>query len=330
MDPEETISNEVVADQPPQAPIMPAAAAVPFEQENGTDDANAIREACRSLEKLEWDADDINFFFNRAETRMKVAGVKKNYTKFQVLSEIIPKKVQDQVKPILRLTEEDFPENDSYVQLKKAIIRIFGPKPEAAIARAFSRVLVDKPSSLARDLVNDLAKCKPQLACLCCAPIISYLWKKQLSSAVRAGIAHTTFNQTNFEAILQLADDIHEDTAPATATVAAIRPGLDETQPAIPYPTPEVAAVNRQAGNRGRGRGRGARGGRGRGGNTGGGQQPQSQGQGQARRGPRHPDGPPDQACRMHYRWGKSSHFCTEPLTCPWKNFISPKSNSNQ
>ena len=77
---------------------------VPFEKENGEDDANALREACRSLEKLEWDENDLPFFFNRAETRMKVAGVKKNYTKFQVLSEILPKKVQDQVKPLLRLT----------------------------------------------------------------------------------------------------------------------------------------------------------------------------------------------------------------------------------
>ena len=136
---------------------------VPFEREDGEDDANGLREAWRSLEKLEWDDNYVGFFFNRAETRMKVAGVRKNYTKFQVLSEILPKKVQDQVKPILSLAEEEFPNKDAYLQLKEAVLRIFGPNPEAAVARAFNRVLTDKPSVLARALVNDLAKCRPQV-----------------------------------------------------------------------------------------------------------------------------------------------------------------------
>ena len=39
---------------------------VPFEREDGEDDANGLREACRSLEKLEWDDNYIGFFFNRA------------------------------------------------------------------------------------------------------------------------------------------------------------------------------------------------------------------------------------------------------------------------
>ena len=36
-------------------------------------------------------------------------------------------------------------------------------EPEAAVARAFNRVLTDRPSVLARALVNDLAKCWPQV-----------------------------------------------------------------------------------------------------------------------------------------------------------------------
>ena len=312
---------------PPPTPAMPAqAAVVPFDREDGEDDAGSLREACRSLEKLEWDINDLQFFFNRAETRMKVAGVKKNYTKFQVLSEILPKKVQDQVKPILRLTEEEFPNKDGYLQLKKAVLRIFGPKPEAAIARAFSRVLVDLPSALARDLVNDLCKCQPQLSCACCTPIIAFLWKRNLSSTVRAGIAHQTFNRANFEEILQLADDIHTDTNPASATVAAVSP-LDETQPAIPYPTAEVAAIrgnNRGGRSRGRG-GRNSRSGGARGRGSG-----QGAGGGRGDRGPRHPDGPPDQCCKLHWKFGKSANFCVEPGTCPWKDIFTPKSKSNQ
>ena len=48
-------------------PIMPA-----FEDENGVDDAGALKEACTSLQRLEWDDNDLGFFFNKAETRMKM------------------------------------------------------------------------------------------------------------------------------------------------------------------------------------------------------------------------------------------------------------------
>ena len=68
-----------------------------FEDENGTDDAGALGNGLRSLEKLEWNENDLPFFFNRVETRMGSAGVKKNFTKFQILSEILPSRIQNQV-----------------------------------------------------------------------------------------------------------------------------------------------------------------------------------------------------------------------------------------
>ena len=50
---------------------------VNFEDENGVDEAGALGAGLRSLEKLEWDDKDLAFFFNRVETRMGSAGVKK-------------------------------------------------------------------------------------------------------------------------------------------------------------------------------------------------------------------------------------------------------------
>ena len=129
---------------------------VTFEDENGNDTEGAMAAAMKSLERLQWSDDDVNFYFNRAETRMKIAGVKKNYTKFQILSEIIPTKVQNAVKSILRKEETDFPNKDGYKILKKEIIRIFGLRPEKTMERALNRVLVDTPSQLARDLVGDV------------------------------------------------------------------------------------------------------------------------------------------------------------------------------
>ena len=86
------------------------------------------------------------------------------------------------IKKFLRKSETEFPNKDSYKQLKKEILRIFGPRPETATD------LVGPPSSLARELKDDI--CQHELDCDCCPAVISYLWKKQLSAQVRAGIAH--------------------------------------------------------------------------------------------------------------------------------------------
>ena len=91
--------DSIVASDDEDTSPETSAIMVAFEDENGTDGDNALGNALRSLEKLEWQTNDLAWYFNRVEIRMGVANVKKNYTKFQVLSEIIPSKVQDQVKP---------------------------------------------------------------------------------------------------------------------------------------------------------------------------------------------------------------------------------------
>ena len=199
---------------------------------------------------------------------MTAVGVKKNYAKFQVLSTVIPKKIIDEVKPLLRRKETEYPNKNAYRLLKDEILRIFGPKPSAAVDRALGRVLTGKPSTLARALVNDL--CKKQLDCECCPGIVLALWRRHLPDHVRSGIAHCKFNKNTFDEVLELADDIFESRSAVASVSAVARAGqaaqLDETQPAIPYANPEVSAVSRGRGGRGgRGRGRGNRGG-GRGG----------------------------------------------------------------
>ena len=315
----EPASEDTVDESVEQEPARMAA----FEDENGTDDAGALGNALKSLEKLQWNEADIKIFFNKAETRMTVAGVKKNFTKFQVLSEILPQTVQDECKPLMNKGESDFAENNGYKLLKQEVLRIFGPRLEDAMERALARVMTGKPSQLARALVNDLAKCPSQLNCTCCPGIISAMWKRQLPSNVRAGIAHMEFNQTNYNAILQLADDIHSATAiPAVSAVSAVT-NLNETQPALPYPVPEVSAIRggRGRGNRGRG-GRG-RGGRGSSGGAANGSQPQPP----KHKGTKHPDLPPGEwrGCGMHFRWGRGSYFCSEPSTCPWRDIYAAK-----
>ena len=310
--------------------IMPDPVIVNFEDEDGVDLDRAMQDATKTVERVTFEVEDLPFYFQQVEAKMAAAGVKKNYTKFQVLSNILPAKVISEVKPLLRLQATDFPNKDAYKQLKREIMRIFGPKKTAGMERALGRVLVGKPSQLARALVNDLCPVK-QLACTCCAAHVHALWKKQLPSQVRAGIAHTTFTKETFNAVVELADDIFDDITPAPSVAAARKSvaavNLDETQPAIPYAEPEVAAT-RRGGRGGRGRGRG---GRGRGGNNA--QQASSSSSSSTssaappNRGTKHPDLPAgnQQWCSMHFKWGKNSHFCSAPSTCPWKDVYTPR-----
>ena len=78
---------------------------IAFQDEDGVDEAGVLREACRHVEKMEWDDNDVAFFFSKVEIKMSAVGVKKQYTKFQVLSTVLPKKVEDQVKSLLVKTE---------------------------------------------------------------------------------------------------------------------------------------------------------------------------------------------------------------------------------
>ena len=331
---------------------------VNYDEENGEDaPASAMQDACRSVARIEFDQTDLNFFFKQVEIKMKSSGVKKQFTKMEVLTTILPKKVIDEVKPILLKDEDQFPENDSYKQLKKEIIRIFGPGEGAAFERAFGRVLSGKPSQLARAIVNDM--CPHQLTGCCCAKWVQGLWLRQLPVSTRQAIASIPFTAENFADICKKADENYAQSHPHAVTqIAAVTaapvPQNQYVQPSLP-PTAqlfspqdsfhqgwqdvngqqEVAAVSYQAWRsrgrgqfRGNGRNRGFRGNRGggnRGASSGGSGGSQYSASNPRHKGPRHADQPPFEACKKHWDWGKSAHYCLEPASCPWKSFFTPR-----
>ena len=271
---------------------MPEPAIVPFQDEDGVDENGALREACARVEKVAWDENDLHFTFTQIETKMASSGVKKQFTKFQVLTEALPKVVINECKDLLRRNEAEFPDKNAYKLLKQKVLRVFGPKQEDAVDRALGRVMAGKPSQLARALVDDI--CQNNFDCKCAAVTVA---------AVSSGVA------------------------PAGV---GTNPSLNETQPALQYPVAqEVNAIGRGRGGRGRGN-RGYRGNRGGNRNNRGGQQSggASGGGGQNRfSGTKHPDLPDGEwrGCSMHFRWGRSAFFCSEPSTCPWKDIYTPK-----
>ena len=314
---------------------------VNYDSETAEDVGEALQAACRSLKGYEFEQSDLDFYFNQVELQMRTNGVKKNYTKFLVLSSILPAKVRDQVKPLLRKQESDYTNAGQmpYKVLKDKILAIFRPPQESEFERAMSRVLSGRPSDLARELVNDL--CDHELVGCCCSKFIVGLWKKQLPLSVRQSIASMTFNADNFEAIVKLADDVFSQGR--QSQVSALSGAVSLPAPAVfdeafrdELPSDQVQQVaGLGRGGRGGGGQRGGRGqrgffrGQGRGGGRGGrgGQQnqsaqggvAQSQGQIQSKNShsrhktQRHPDNPPFQSCFQHWTYGKSAHFCMEP-----------------
>ena len=329
---------------------------VNYDEANGTDAAGALKDGIQQLKSLEWDKDDLGFIFNQIEIRMETSGIKKQWSKLQALTTILPKYVIDELKPLLCMRESEFEQNNAYHLVKTEILRIFGPADGAAFERAMSRVLTGQPSQLARALVNDL--CKKKLKECCCSQFIHGLWLRQLPSGVRQQISNEEFTHENFNNILKKADKAYQSSRPPQSTVAAI---MQASGPAVStvsdtafhqdFPSEggaEVAAMgfgrggrgNRGGrGGRGGGRGQSGQGGRGsQGGQRGGGnQRGQNRGGGGQGRGgsghprhktQRHADLPPFETCFRHWTFGKSAHFCMEPASCPWKEYFAPRANN--
>ena len=334
--------------------IMPTAN---YDAQHADDEAaGAMEKAVNMLKNFQWQAEDLHFYFAQVEVKMKQSGVKSNFTKLQVLSTILPTKAINSIKNILKKQESEFPQKDAYLQAKTKLVRVFGPCENADFERAMGRVMTDKPSQLAEDLINDL--CDKELKNCCCIKVIGGLWRRAMPSAVRQAVAHYDFTRNNLANIMQVADDVFQSTktpvlqiaavsAPTTAsdsnlsTTEVLNQAFTTQNPNTPQTTEaqiaslaaQVAAMQKSFNNRG-GRGGRGRGGRGNGGNRGGGnnsgsQTPKYSAANPRHKTPRHPDLPPFGVCKRHWQFGKSSFTCLEPYTCEWKNFIQPRPQQN-
>ena len=321
---------------------------VNYDKADGVDKDNAMQSATQALRNLKFDESDLDFFFNQAEIKMKSNGVQKNFTKLEVLTTILPQKVMNSIKPILRKQEDAFTDKDAYYQAKTAIKRIFGPAANSRFERAMGRVLSDKPSQLCIDLISDL--CDHELAGCCCSNFIFGLWMRSLPSSVKQAVSHYEFKKETLDTVLQLADKVYLSTRPsAAAQVSAVSSGGGAKKEEMSWPSqeeleemaPEVAAAYKiikasgrgrnfsQRGGRGRGRGgRGFRGGgRGGGGANNGGGGGNYSASNPRHSTPRHSYLPPFSSCKKHWDFGKTARWCMKPLTCPWRNFITPENN---
>ena len=295
---------------PPTPPPM-----ADFEDLNEADPAEVLGKLASV--KVAWDCKDVGWWFSELEMQMTLINVRSQWLKRVILSNNLPDNVKQEVKAELRKTKSAAPTN-IYKVLKTKILGLFGPKEGERFEEAAQLTLAafKKPSALAKRMTELLCQCDTPLENCCSAETVSALWRRQLPQQVRSAIAGMSL-KTSYETVLQKADDVYASlAAPAAAVSAVAMPAEDEQEDL------EVAAFGRpnrgqQRGGRSRGRSRGqSRGGQQRGAPRGGGA---SAGQVQTRnRDTRHPDGPPESACRNHWKFGRSAYFCNSPDTCPW------------
>ena len=118
-----------------------------YDQENGTDDDGAIANA-RDV-KLPFNKHDIRLWFSLIESKMQFARLKAQWSKRQVLVQLIPAEYHNDFKKYL-IQQKTEAGNTPYKSLKDANIKQLGPKRADRFDKAISRVITDTSSALGR------------------------------------------------------------------------------------------------------------------------------------------------------------------------------------
>ena len=269
--------------------------------------------------------EDPKFWFNNFERTIKHFGVQRQQTKYEALINQLTKDAVDEVKSLLSL-DEDEQGPTPYLDLKTELLKIYKPRPEDTFAKAMSRVLVGKPSTLGKQIINDFCKCPKKLTNPCCADIALGLWTKNLPTYIKAHISDQDFNKDTYQRVFDMADKCwltHRSETPAVAAIKAENEALLKDSDDVENPA--VAAIRSSRGRGGGQRGNrgGQRSGRGAGrdssnNNRGGGSRPQ---------GSRHPQAL-EGSCYIHAQFGPEAWSCGDRLNCPMKDTVVSKKAS--
>ena len=308
--------NQPTSAPPPEGGRGQAIMTEDFETANGTDDGD-INSKLASVKLTFDETGNVIFFFTQLEMRLEHAGVRSQWLKRIGLHNTLPNHVQEEVMEILSKPKSKAGDQP-YLKLKTRLLELYGPKETEVYDRAAALTLTGKPSQLAVKIIGLLCENEPPLTGCCCHKTVSGLWRKQLPPAVKAAVASSKLTASDLEQTLRIADDVFNATQqshPGLPVAAMTSPAtdLDTTQPALQH---DVAAVRaRAAGQASRMN------------------KPQGQRSGQNtasskqknKRAPRHPDNPPEECCRLHWKFGKGAYQCLSANTCPWQHIISPK-----
>ena len=302
---------------------------VRFDTATGEDEAGVYGKL--STLKSEFDHKDPKFWFANFERTIKHFGVKSQVTKKEALINQLTKAATDECKNLIAL-DEDEAGDTPYLDLKNELMKLYGPRPEDSYAKAASRVLVGKPSTLAKQLINDLCECGKTIECKCCAKTIFGMWVKNLPTYICAHISDDIFTAETYKAVMDKADKCWLSHQKETPMVSAIKKENKEAlENSTDLENPAVAAIRNARGGRGNRGGRGGRGQRG-GGDQRGGQRGRG-GRGRGGRGgalgPRHPQAL-EGSCYVHHQFGPDAWSCADRFNCPMRDVESPRPSHNR
>ena len=314
--------------------------AVNFEDANDDDPVDLMGK----LHQIQYtyDGTDIVKWLNRLELKMESYAVNSQWSKRIVIGNNLPDKIQDEI-PLLNKRKAEAG-NTIYKDIKMALLKLHGPKPDADYRTALNLVMTDTPSHCAKRLRDLICKKKDQLTTCCCDVMVEAHWRDALPGPVRTAVAGMSLKkEKDFKAAIAHADEVFEamknpnGSKVAAMQVAKPKQSYDGAGAFAGYDDgtsqDEIAAMRQQQGRGGRGRpyrGRG-QGQRGRGGAAGG-----QGGRGGRQRPPPpnptdpstwgspHEDGPPSGACMNHYRHGRGAYYCRAKSSCPWRHIESP------
>ena len=157
---------------------------MPYDEENGTDAADALSKV-GGVQKLEFKRRDCKFWLQQVEARMRLIGVRSQWTKMQIVSCMLPDDVAEQVKHLLRVEETDAGDS-CYKKVKVYLLELYGDKVEDVFNKASNLTMTSTPSHLARQLIDIMCEKHPTLTECCCTPYLTGLWKLKLPEQVRA------------------------------------------------------------------------------------------------------------------------------------------------
>ena len=156
--------------------IMPDPAPAVFQDEAGTDDPDYYKKL-GTLKNRMFNPAQAEFWFTSIETSLRHMGIKSQWSKREVLHSLLSDDIQAEVIHILK-KDQTSAGTHPYRDLKKELLKLYAPKPAAAFQTALARTLIscgNKPSALAKAIINDICTCDPPLNSTCCQKIEKFI-----------------------------------------------------------------------------------------------------------------------------------------------------------
>ena len=150
-----------------------------YDMANGTDAKDA--QAKSSGLKVDFDRQDVEFWFEQLEMHMFGCGLAAQWTNRMVLHKMLPPDIVSEIKDLLRKNQASAGETP-YKDIKDSLLETFGQKRADAFAQADALVMTGKPSQLLHKLINILCKHHPDLVGCCAEGTITGMWRKKLNT----------------------------------------------------------------------------------------------------------------------------------------------------